>query len=62
MNHILLVQFMAVLILACVFMGVVVFASQRQGRPYMASVDKAFAWGSCVLVMGCCLNIVAYMA
>jgi hypothetical protein len=53
---------MIVLILLYAFMGVVFIASQRQGQAFIASVDKAFVWGSCFLVIGCCLNAFAYMA
>jgi hypothetical protein len=53
---------MIMLILAYLFMGVVFIASQRQGQAFIASVDKAFVWGSYFFVIGCCLNTVAYMA
>ncbi len=62
MNHMLVGTFMIVLILSYAFMGVVFIASQRQGQAFIASVDKAFVWGSCFLVIGCCLNAFAYMA
>ena len=62
MYHILLAPFMTVLILAYIIMGVVFIASQRQGKTFIASVDKAFVWGSCFFVIGCCLNTIAYMA
>jgi hypothetical protein len=43
-------------------MAVVVIVSQRQGQTYIASVDKAFAWASCLLVIEACLSAFVYMA
>jgi hypothetical protein len=62
MDHLLLALFMLVLILANAFMAVVFVASQRQGLAFIASVNKAFEWGSCFLVFGCCLNTAVYMS
>lgn len=62
MNHLLAPLFMIVLILSYAFMAVVVIASQKQGQTYIASVDKAFAWASCFLVIEGCLSAFVYMA
>jgi hypothetical protein len=62
MDHLLLALFMPVLILAYAITGVVFVACQMQGQAFVASVNKAFEWGSCLLVFGCCLNTAVYMA
>ena len=49
---------MIVLILAYAIMGVFFFVCQKQGQTFLASVNKVFEWGSCLLVIGCCVNIV----
>jgi len=61
MDHLLLTLFLFVLIFACAIMGVVFVACLRQGQAFIASVNKAFEWGSCVLVFGCCFNSAVYM-
>jgi len=60
MNPILVETFMAVLVLAYVFMGGVFIVSQKQGKSFVASFDKAFAWGSCLFIFGYGLDTVAY--
>jgi len=62
MNHLLAPLFMIVLFLSYAFMAVVVIVSQKQGQTYIASVDKAFAWASCLLVIEACLSAFIYMA
>lgn len=54
--------FMAFLILAYVFMGVVFVAHQKQGKNFVASFDKAFIWGGCLFVIGYGVDTVAYVA
>ena len=62
MNPLLATLFMIALILSYAFMAVVVIVSQKQGKTYIASVDKAFAWASCLLVIEACLSTFVYMA
>jgi preprotein translocase subunit YajC len=52
---------MTMLILACIFMGVVFIISQRQGKSFIASFDKAIVWGSGLFVIGGFLSTVAYV-
>ena len=52
---------MAGLILASVFMGIVFIVSQRQGKNFIASFDKAIVWGSSFFVFECCLSTVGYV-
>jgi hypothetical protein len=54
--------FMALLILAYVFMGVAFIAHQKQGKSFLDSFDKAFIWGGCLFVIGYGIDIVAYVA
>jgi hypothetical protein len=61
MNPILAETFMAVLILAYVFMGGVFIVSQKQGKTFVESFDKAFIWGGCLFVAGYGLDTVAYV-
>jgi len=62
MNPALVETFMAVLILAYVFMGAVFVSRQNKGHTFVASFDKAFAWGSCLFVVAYSLDTVAYAA
>ena len=62
MNPILIQTFMAALILAYVFMGGVFVVSQKQGKTFVASFDKAIVWGGCLFVVFCGLNTVVYVA
>jgi hypothetical protein len=62
MNPLFPALFMLVLIPAYAFMGAVFIACRRQGQAFIASVNKAFEWESCFLVIGCCLNTAVYMA
>jgi len=62
MNPLLATLFIIALVLSYTFMAVVVIVSQTQGQTYIASVDKAFAWASCLLVIEGCLSAFVYMA
>jgi hypothetical protein len=55
-------SFMALLILAYVFMGLVFIAHQKQGKSFVASFDKAFIWGVWLFAIGNGINAVTYVA
>ena len=62
MNPIAVETFMIVLILVYVFMSGIFIFSQKQGRSFIVSFDKAFVWGSCLFVAGYGVDTVAYVA
>ena len=53
--------FMALLILAYIFMGVIFIAHQKQGKSFLESFDKAFIWGGILFVIGYGIDAVAYI-
>ena len=62
MHHTLIEMLMTLLIMACAFMSAVFIAHQKQGQTFIASFDKAIAYGSYLFVIGCCLSTATYFA
>lgn len=62
MNHALIETLMSILILTCIFMGMVFIIRQRQGQTFIASFDKAIVWGSGLFVIGGVLSTIVYAA
>jgi hypothetical protein len=54
--------FMVVLVMVYTFMGGIFCISQKQGKSFVASFDRAFALGSGLFLYGSSLNVIIYMA
>jgi hypothetical protein len=61
MNPISVETILILLITAYVLSGGIFIFSQRQGQTYIASFDRAIAWGGSLFVIGNCLDAVAYV-
>jgi hypothetical protein len=62
MNSTLIETVMVLIVLAYIFMAGIFFVNQQQGQSFIASFDKALAWGSMVFLIGCGLDTAAYVA
>ncbi len=61
MSPISIETFGLVLILAYVLMCAVFILSQKEGKNFVDSFDKAFLWGCCLFIIGYGLDTVTYV-